>query len=100
MSLKEGARGSSQGVSLLTKAAHPNATKVFINWLFSEEGAAIYAKARGGMSIRKGVPNYSPEAAKVNLDIGKIYMETVADRDVANDNYGRGVKSKILQEKK
>ena len=46
-------------------AAHPNATKVFINWFLSPEGQTVWAKTAGVASIRKDVPNFLPEAARL-----------------------------------
>ena len=42
---------------------HPNATKVFINWLLSREGQKMISNARGEPSARTDVPPSSPEDA-------------------------------------
>jgi len=42
---------------------HPNATKVFINWLLSRDGQKIVSGARGEPSARTDVPPASPEDA-------------------------------------
>lgn len=42
-------------VGLLDKAAHPNAAKVFINWLASKEGMEVYARARGEVPTRADI---------------------------------------------
>jgi ABC-type Fe3+ transport system substrate-binding protein len=42
---------------------HPNATKVFINWLLSREGQKVISSARGEPSARLDVPSVSPEEA-------------------------------------
>lgn len=47
---------SSGNVSLLKNAPHPNAAKVFINWLLSREGQTIYSEAMGHQSARKDGP--------------------------------------------
>ena len=44
---------------------HPNAAKVFTNWLLSTEGQTVYAKAANVASVRKDVPNFLPEAARI-----------------------------------
>jgi ABC-type Fe3+ transport system substrate-binding protein len=41
---------------LLTKAPHPNAAKVYINWLLSKEGQTGFARASGYISARLDVP--------------------------------------------
>ncbi len=38
------------------RAPHPNATKVFINWLLSKEGQTFYSKTVGAESARLDVP--------------------------------------------
>ena len=38
------------------KAPHPNAIKLFTNWLLSKEGAAVYSQAHGLPSTRLDVP--------------------------------------------
>ena len=42
---------------------HPNATKLFINWLLSRDGQKIISGARGEPSARTDVPPASPEDA-------------------------------------
>lgn len=46
---KEGiyASSGSGNLVILKNAPHPNATKVFVNWLLSREGQAIFTKAMG-----------------------------------------------------
>lgn len=43
-------------VSLVNRAAHPNAAKVFINWLLGKEGQTIYSKMMEEQSAREDVP--------------------------------------------
>ncbi|MBI4334314.1 MAG: extracellular solute-binding protein [Chloroflexi bacterium] len=48
--------GAGAGVlSVAAKAPHPNAAKLFINWLLSREGQTIYGKAQGTPSNRMDV---------------------------------------------
>ena len=55
--LKEGSSiGSGFGaVSYLNRAPHPNAAKVFINWLLTREGQAHWTRASVGNSLRTDV---------------------------------------------
>ncbi len=49
---------SGSGVlSLFDKLPHPNATKVFANWLLSQEGGKVWAPAMGYPSLRLDVSN-------------------------------------------
>jgi ABC-type Fe3+ transport system substrate-binding protein len=56
--LKEGSDTSpaSGGLSIFNRAPHPNAAKVYVNWLLSKEGQTIYARATGYISNRLDVP--------------------------------------------
>ena len=42
-------------IGLWTQAPHPNAAKVFVNWIATKEAAVIYGKADGSASIRTDV---------------------------------------------
>lgn len=46
----------SGSLSLINRAPHPNATKLFINWLLSKEGGIVFSKAYGSQSARLDVP--------------------------------------------
>lgn len=46
----------SGGLSLPMKVPHPNASKVFINWLLSKEGGTVFSKAFASQSARNDVP--------------------------------------------
>ncbi len=43
-------------ISLMNKAPHPNAARVYINWLLSKEGATIFSRANASQSARVDVP--------------------------------------------
>ncbi len=53
---------ASGSVSLINKAPHPNAAKLFINWLLSKEGGEVFSQAYAKPSNRvdvskEGIPN-------------------------------------------
>jgi iron(III) transport system substrate-binding protein len=56
--LKEGSDTSpaSGGLSIFNRPPHPNAAKVYINWLLSKEGQTSYVRATGYISNRLDVP--------------------------------------------
>lgn len=57
---KEGTVGM-PGVSQMTNdAPHPNAAKLFLNWILSAEGQTVFHKAQGTQPIRKDVPDFTP----------------------------------------
>jgi iron(III) transport system substrate-binding protein len=43
-------------LGLFNQAPHPNAARVFINWLLSREGQTVFAQAQGYVSGRADVP--------------------------------------------
>jgi ABC-type Fe3+ transport system substrate-binding protein len=43
-------------VALFNRAPHPNAAKVYINWLLSKEGQTEFARAAGYVSARVDAP--------------------------------------------
>lgn len=54
--------------TVLKDAPHPNAARLFVNWLLTPEGQDVMSKSRGVESIRKDVPSSTPPAAKVSLE--------------------------------
>jgi iron(III) transport system substrate-binding protein len=57
--LKEGTDVSpaNGALALFNKAPHPNAAKIYINWLLSKDGQAVFARASGYVSARADVPS-------------------------------------------
>jgi len=55
--LKEGTDTSpaNGALALFNKAPHPNAAKIYINWLLSKEGQTVFARASGYVSARVDV---------------------------------------------
>jgi len=43
-------------IVLINRAPHPNAAKLYVNWVLSKEGSTLYAKANGVPSLRVDVP--------------------------------------------
>jgi len=107
LNLKEGGTLSSSGgtLSLLQNAPHPNAAKVFVNWLLSREGQAQVQKGRkgrprtGSNSLRIDIPkNDLPEEIrrKDGADYFDADDDNVADRRPAdklfNEIFGKANK--------
>jgi iron(III) transport system substrate-binding protein len=65
--LKEGTDVSPANGALarFNKAPHPNAAKIYINWLLSKDGQAGFARATGYVSARTDVPNDHTEPWRV-----------------------------------
>ena len=52
----------SGGISFIDRAPHPNATKVFVNWLLSRQTQEVWAREAATNSRRLDVPPGSPDA--------------------------------------
>ncbi|MBI4329896.1 MAG: extracellular solute-binding protein [Chloroflexi bacterium] len=81
--LKEGGSiGASQGsVSMLSRQAHPNAARVFINWLLGKEGQLVIGKALGNASRRVDVPTDYVDPDKVPKQ-GVRYIDTDTEEQI------------------
>lgn len=55
---------------------HPNAARVVANWLISAEGQKTINSVRGSKSIRKDVPDFTPEKAR--LKVSKVLIRNYA----------------------
>lgn len=56
--LKEGTyiTSGNANVALTHRAAHPNAAKLYVNWILSKEGGDLFSRATGDVSSRADVP--------------------------------------------
>src|SRR5262250_1465885 len=76
LELKEGGTLSAGGgtISFIDKAPHPNAAKLFVNWLLSGEGQIEFQKRDGSDSFRIDIPkqNVSRENRRIE---GADYFE-------------------------
>jgi len=54
---------------LINRAPHPNAAKLYINWLLSKEGQTELAKSQGYASRRVDIPNKDWTAAELLPDL-------------------------------
>ncbi len=70
MQLREGGYYSPgyNNVAIVKDAPHPNATKLFANWIFTKEGQEVVIEATQGSSVRTDVSN------PLQFDKGKKYF--------------------------
>lgn len=93
--LKEGTVAQASVVMATATGTHPNAAKVFINWLLAPEGQEVYNKAKASPSFRKDVPDFSPpQIAAVKFD--KIIPFTWEIAEVAQNEVRSGVMEKLF----
>ncbi|MBI4332250.1 MAG: extracellular solute-binding protein [Chloroflexi bacterium] len=68
----------SGGLVLLKNAAHPNASKLFVNWVMTREGQEFISRAYGGQSARVDVPTDFIDAKQVRQP-GMNYLNTTTE---------------------
>jgi ABC-type Fe3+ transport system substrate-binding protein len=71
-------------ISLMNKAPHPNAAKLFINWLAGRQGQEPFAKAVLSASLRTDV-HYTDMPAWVFPQKGTRYLDTYDWKYVTQD---------------
>jgi iron(III) transport system substrate-binding protein len=79
--IKEGSDVSpgSGGLGFFNRAPHPNAARVYVNWLLSKEGQEGFAKVNGYISSRLDVPtDHSPWRVPIPGSI-KTYTQQAID---------------------
>ncbi|HYY24243.1 MAG TPA: extracellular solute-binding protein [Candidatus Udaeobacter sp.] len=76
LELKEGGTLSAGGgtISFLDKAPHPNAAKLFVNWLLSREGQIEFQKRDGSDSFRVDIPKHDVSSENRRIE-GMGYFE-------------------------
>lgn len=57
--------GWGTAIAIAKDGPHPNASNVFLNWLFSRQGQEVYGKGVKTLPIRNDLPFYGPAAAYV-----------------------------------
>ena len=66
-------------VALAANPAHPNAAKLFVNWLLSKEGQAVFAPSFGTPSLRDDVPTTGIDPVFLVQKGEKIYFSNEAE---------------------
>jgi iron(III) transport system substrate-binding protein len=70
-------------VSLMNHAPHPNAARVFVNWIASQEGVTVYSKDEGQVPVRTDVDATWVDASLVPKP-GIHYLDTYDHDFVVN----------------
>ncbi len=76
---------------LINRAPHPNAAKVYINWLLSKEGAAQFTRITGLPSMRADAPTDHLVPWRIPV---QTYIKTYDEKAHANKSALR----KLLRE--
>ena len=72
---EEGVVVSGNAMAAINNSPHPNAAKVLVNWLLSQEGQTVFQKAQGATSVRKDVTDFLP--APLRLTPNRIIFPTI-----------------------
>ncbi len=78
---------------IFNKSPHPNATRVFVNWLLSKEGQVVIQKEIGGASRRVDIPKEGIDPDNV-LKPGVKYIPG----DTEEASRARGARQPLLRE--
>lgn len=65
--VEKGTLVSGLTVARLKDGPHPNAAKVFLNWLLSDEGQRVQAEVSGTFPLRQAVPDFRHPVTRVRL---------------------------------
>ncbi|MBI4329692.1 MAG: extracellular solute-binding protein [Chloroflexi bacterium] len=80
--------GGAIGTSILDRAPHPNAAKLYANWYFSKDGGLVLSKAVAGQSARLDVPTAhlrpqsirDPSVKYLNVETEEFFTRMAKDR--------------------
>ena len=86
LDLKEGTVSKTMKWGLIKDAPHPNASKVYINWLLSKEGQTLITRETGLESVRSDVPSPMPTQLK-SPPIRMSYDDLVEAEERRSKNY-------------
>jgi len=94
--LKEGRPILTQPITAIKNSPHPNAAKLFINWLLSAEGQSVYTRAATMESVRKDVPSGMPKGW---VPATNPVVETLQDVLDSAQGFKDQVGTKVLKRK-
>jgi len=92
IAFEEGTIVSLSALTAIKGSPHPNATKVFMNWILSPEGQTIYNKALSLAPIRSDVPDFRPPPTAV------VPKRVIPLTEEAAQRYAQAFKDKLLVE--
>lgn len=75
--MDEGLVARAQAVNIVKKAPHPNAARLFFNWILTQEGQTVQARAKTVLPLRKDVPDFTPEQARITPR--KVFVTSFED---------------------
>lgn len=70
--LKEGIQVAYMVFTMVANTPHPNAARLFVNWVLTKEGQTVWNQAAQGVSVRTDVPNFAPPYLRIPPDVRRI----------------------------
>ena len=67
ITMQEGELALVHSIAAIAGAPHPNATKVFLNWLLTPEGQSVAGEAQSNLMLRRDVPDFQPQGARTKM---------------------------------
>jgi len=95
-----GVNGSPWMMSVANRVPHPNAAKVFVNWMASKEGLELYARGYGSATLRTDVDESFLSSGNVPKPGVKYFDDTEWSWIVTGRHDNREKVWKILKEAK
>ncbi len=80
IALEEGTLATPSAMARVKNGPHPNASKVFLNWILSAEGQTVFSKACSLASVRNDVKDFRHPAAAVEPKRLVVYTGEDAER--------------------
>lgn len=65
LDMEEGVVAYNLAIALVKDGPHPNAARLLVNWMFTQEGQNIFVKAKALVPVRKDVPDYTPTTLRI-----------------------------------
>ena len=65
--MREGIVLSTASVAAIAGGPNPNATRLFLNWVYSQEGLSLAGKALGNKMVRKDIPDFRPKGVQTDI---------------------------------
>lgn len=65
LDMAEGVAVSGLGIGLVNQGPHPNAGRVFLNWLLSPEGQTLQSRLQAAPPVRKDAQDFTLPAARI-----------------------------------
>ena len=93
--MKEGTIAQSSTLMILEASSHPNAAKLFVNWILTADGQRVLHEVRGAPPFRKDLPDFSP-ALIASLKFDKIIPFTWELADQVNTDVRGGLMEKLF----